>query len=141
MDVEDLLRSTPIPGLSAVAAGPAPLYSQRLLNSEGLRRAVRRLAEAADLVIVDAPAVLEEMNMSGLAAGSDGTVVVVRAASTRQAAVSEACDILAGVVHRSGVVLPTPRPRRNSARITRSGSHKPSLSPPAVTGHVFNVSS
>ena len=143
VDLSDFLVSTPIPGLSAVAAGPAPLYSQRLLNSEGLRRAVRRLAEGADLVIVDAPAVLEEMNMSGLAAGSDGTVLVVRAASTRQAAVSEACDILAAAgAPVLGVVLTNASSQEGFS--SNDQEREPQAEPVAAArgdGHVSNVSS
>jgi Mrp family chromosome partitioning ATPase len=143
MDVEGLLRSTPILGLSAVAAGPKPMYSQRLLNSQGFRRALRRLAEVADLVIVDAPPVLGELDISGLAAGGDGTVVVVRAASTRQSAVREACDILAvGGAPVLGVVL-----TNASSQEGFSSNHQEwepqaeSVAAAGGDGHVSNVSS
>ncbi|HLA80463.1 MAG TPA: CpsD/CapB family tyrosine-protein kinase, partial [Thermoleophilia bacterium] len=106
VDLRDSLVSTPISGLSAVAAGPEPLYGQQLLKSDSLRRAVRRLAEEADLVILDAPPVLGEMDISALAADSDGAVLVIKAASTRQATAREALDTLAAAgASVLGVVL------------------------------------
>jgi Mrp family chromosome partitioning ATPase len=92
--MRDLLVSASVSGLSALSAGPPPLYGQRLLKSEGLVRSLRQLAQEDDLVIVDAPAVLGKLDIGALAAGSDGTVLVVKAASTREAVAREAHDAL-----------------------------------------------
>jgi capsular exopolysaccharide synthesis family protein len=111
-ELEDVLRATPVPGLSVLSAGTAPPNPSELLGSEPMQRLLRLLEEQYDLVIIDAPPVLVAGDASIVATMVSGTIVVVRAGATERAAAAAAVKQLRVVGARLlGAVLNDPDAR------------------------------
>ncbi len=105
----DVIRETGRTAVSILPAGPVTPASADLVASAEVRALFRDLREAFDLVIVDAPPLLEVADASALAALTDLAVVVARPGKTRasdlRAAVQELTRsgrAVAGVVLDSG---------------------------------------
>jgi capsular exopolysaccharide synthesis family protein len=81
--------------LRVIATGPLPPNPAELLGSQRMKTILGRLAEAADLVIVDSPPLQAVTDAVLLSSISDGTLLVVDAARTRRDAVRRGREALA----------------------------------------------
>lgn len=101
-----LLQPTPIPYLRLLDAGQIAPNPAELLASTRTAAIVETLAEQADIVIIDTPAMGLLTDAVILASHADGTVLVASARATRRDLVKAALGRLAAVNARVlGVVL------------------------------------
>ncbi|MCX7706781.1 MAG: capsular biosynthesis protein, partial [Anaerolineae bacterium] len=91
------LQATDVPGLRVLTSGPAVAVPSDLLASAGMRRLLARLAEEADVVLLDAPPVTLATDAAELAMQVDGVLLVVTAGKTRRDEAQRARDLLAQV--------------------------------------------
>lgn len=95
-DVEPVVLPTDVPGLSILPVGGRSEAATEMLASARMREIIRQL-EALDpqgLVVVDSPPILITSEARVLASLFGQVVLVVRAASTPQQAVTEAIEII-----------------------------------------------
>ncbi|HOW86838.1 MAG TPA: polysaccharide biosynthesis tyrosine autokinase [Candidatus Aminicenantes bacterium] len=104
--VKDVIKSTEIPNLFLVNAGPIPPNPAELLGSEKMARFIRMMAEECDYLIFDLPPMLEISDALVLGAKVDGMVLVVQGDKTSREALKksrERLDLLK--VRTLGVVI------------------------------------
>ncbi|GAA0374434.1 polysaccharide biosynthesis tyrosine autokinase [Microbispora corallina] len=93
-------------GLSVLPSGRIPPNPSELLGSQGMRAVLARLAEAYDMVIIDAPPLLPVTDAAALGAICDGALLVVRHGRTRREQVARAEELLSSINARLvGTVL------------------------------------
>jgi non-specific protein-tyrosine kinase len=118
MPVQDALqRLGTHPQLEVLASGPKPPNPSELLGSERLISLVHTLNDRADLVILDAPALLRASDAAILARVTSGVILVTRLASTRADQLQTAAEslhavdanVLGIVLNRSPVRAVSPR--------------------------------
>ena len=83
-----------MPGLSVVTAGSTPPNPGELLNSRKFRNLVGELMAQADVVIFDSPPVLAAADAVILAAQMDGTILVVETGATKRASARRTLQVL-----------------------------------------------
>ncbi len=81
-------------GLSVLTAGSTPPNPGELLNSRKFRNLVATLTEQADVVIFDSPPALVAADSAILASQMDGTIMVVETGSTKKASARRALETL-----------------------------------------------
>jgi len=81
---EVFARSTSIPGLSVLTAGPARPSPARLLHSPRLKELIERFRGEFDTILIDSPPVLSVSDSRVLAQVADSVILVVRAHQTSQ---------------------------------------------------------
>jgi protein-tyrosine kinase len=95
-----------VPGLLVVPTGPILSDPSSILEDEGVLKALRRLRNSRDLVLLDAPVAGGVLRSPSLLGGFDGVLLVVHASRTPKDAAREAADdLLAAGVNLLGVVL------------------------------------
>lgn len=94
--VDQLIRSTVVPGLDLITSGPIPPNPSELLDSNGLKALLTSadLARRYDHVIFDSPPALSVSDAIILAARTDGMILVVRAGETSRDSLSHAAGRL-----------------------------------------------
>ena len=93
-------------GLEILPCGAIPDNPAELLDTPGFRRTLARLAERADVVVLDSPPVLPVTDPVILAREVDGVILVVRCGSTTRAELLRAIHTLRqGDTNLLGVVL------------------------------------
>jgi capsular exopolysaccharide synthesis family protein len=110
------LRRTSERGLYLLPSGATPSGSDTVMRSSRLYVILTALKGVADLVILDAPPILEGVEASLLAKASDATLIVVDAQKSRRRSLSRALKLLtkAGILpagallNRAGHVVPAP---------------------------------
>lgn len=104
--IDDVAQATEQANLRVITTGALPPNPAELLGSQRMRVILGRLAEAADLVIVDSPPLQAVTDAAILASITDGTLFVVDAGRTRRGAVQSAREALAKANARAlGAVL------------------------------------
>lgn len=93
----EALQTTMVPNLSVITSGPLPPNPAELLASESMTAVLRDLEARADLVIFDTPPMGPFTDAVVLAARVSGTLVVVRAGSTRRAVITNGISTLRNV--------------------------------------------
>ena len=88
------LLQTEIPGLRLLPSGKAPPNPADILSSGKMGELLARLAELADLVILQSPPVLAAADTPALAAKADGLLLAVRSGKTRRDRIESAKAIL-----------------------------------------------
>ncbi|CAN5692365.1 polysaccharide biosynthesis tyrosine autokinase [soil metagenome] len=107
--VADLLRSTPVEGLSFLSSGTLPPNPAELLGGAAMRNMLAALEAEFDLIILDTPPLLAASDAAILGTVADGVLVVIRAGHTERGAARQAVQQLAGVGARVvGAVLNDP---------------------------------
>ncbi|HEY0038744.1 MAG TPA: polysaccharide biosynthesis tyrosine autokinase, partial [Longimicrobium sp.] len=108
----EAIRPTTIKNLFLLTAGTLPPNPAELLGSDRMQEVLADLQGAFDMVLFDTPPVLAASDGVVMAAGADGVVLVVRAASTARGAAQHALRQLGAVGARVlGVVLNDPEGR------------------------------
>lgn len=110
--IAEAIRPTTIKNLFLLTAGTLPPNPAEMLGSDRMQEVIAELQGAFDVVLFDTPPVLAASDGVVLAAGADGVVLVVRAASTARGAAQHALRQLGTVGARVlGVVLNDPEGR------------------------------
>jgi succinoglycan biosynthesis transport protein ExoP len=86
--------TTAFPGLSVLPSGPAPENISKILYSPALRQFFNLVRTRFDIILIDAPPILEVADARVLGEFADGAVLVLRAGSTDRADALEACQHL-----------------------------------------------
>lgn len=94
ISIKDVVKSTEIPNLFLVNAGPIPPNPAELLGSDKMSRFIRMMAEESDYVIFDLPPMLEISDALVLGARVDGLVLVVWGDRTSREALRKAREKL-----------------------------------------------
>lgn len=115
--LEGLVRTPPEGGngelenLHILSAGRKTPNPAELLGGEAMARFVREAREKYDLVIFDSAPAMFVADAAGLTSGSDGVIMIVKAAKTRRGAVDRARKQLEAVKGKViGAVLNDVRP-------------------------------
>ena len=103
----EAIQSVPgTPRLSVLTSGPLPPNPSELLSSPRTTDILMKLAEQADMVLVDCPPVLPVTDAAVLATKVDGTLVIVSAGSTTYNELAQTVQLLRRVNSRLlGIVL------------------------------------
>jgi non-specific protein-tyrosine kinase len=106
LDLGSIAHDTEQPNLRVITSGPQPPNPAELLGSQRMRTLMSRLAQAADMVILDSPPLGSVTDAAVLSADVDGTIVVAFARKTHRDALQQCRDALQQVGSRIlGVVL------------------------------------
>jgi succinoglycan biosynthesis transport protein ExoP len=92
--IKDVVKSTEIPNLFLVNAGPIPPNPAELLGSEKMTRFIKMMAEECDYMLFDLPPMLEISDALVLGAKVDGVVLVVWGDKTSREALRKAREKL-----------------------------------------------
>jgi len=104
--IDDIIKTTEVPGLSLVPAGPAPPNPSELLSSKKMRNFVQSIKERFDYIVFDSPPVLAVTDASVVGTLVDGTILCVAAGHVTREAAEGAVDRMSiGNVHIIGAVL------------------------------------
>jgi succinoglycan biosynthesis transport protein ExoP len=104
--LEDMLRTTAIPTLFLINAGPVPPNPVELLGSEKMANLVDRLKKSYDFVLVDTPPLLAVSDAVVVGSRVDGAILVVRRGKTHREALKQAREKLdAHKVKGMGVII------------------------------------
>jgi polysaccharide biosynthesis transport protein len=87
-----LVQATKIPGLSIMTSGPATNSPSSLLYSPRLVEFLERMGKEFDVVLIDAPPMLQFADARVLGRYSDGVILVLRAGQTKWEAAMLACQ-------------------------------------------------
>ena len=92
--IKDVVKSTEIPNLFLINAGPIPPNPAELLGSEKMTRFIRMMSEECDYILFDLPPMLEICDALVLGAKVDGMVLVVWGDKTSREALKKAREKL-----------------------------------------------
>lgn len=100
--VEAVIHNVPaVPGLSILTSGPLPPDPSELLAGRRSSTTLTDLASRFDVVLIDSPPVLPVSDPSVIAAHANGTVLAVRAGTTRRGQITDTITQL----QRAGATL------------------------------------
>ena len=94
VEIKDVIKSTEIPNLFLVNAGPIPPNPAELLGSDKMSRFIRMMSDESDYVLFDLPPMLEISDALVLGAKVDGMVLVVWGDRTSREALKKAREKL-----------------------------------------------
>ena len=117
IELKSVVKSTDIPNLFLINAGPVPPNPAELLGSEKMTRFIRMMSEECDHVLFDLPPMMEISDALVLGAKVDGLVLVVHGDKTSREALKktrEKLDLLK--VRTIGVVI-------NNVDLPRHGAY------------------
>lgn len=99
-------RTTEVPNLDVITAGPSVPNPAELLQSERFGQFLAEVSEAYDRIVIDSPPVNAVTDAAILSTRADGTVLVVRANATNRDAARHGTRLLTDVTDRLlGVIL------------------------------------
>jgi succinoglycan biosynthesis transport protein ExoP len=93
-DLEEVQRSTSVPGVSVIPAGSPPPNPAELLGSAAMGQLLARLETVADVVLFDSPPALAVADSVVLAARAGGVLLVVGYGETKKTNTKKALEIL-----------------------------------------------
>lgn len=115
--IKDVVKSTEIPNLYLINAGPVPPNPAELLGSDKMARFIRMMSEETDHILFDLPPMLEISDALVLGAKVDGMVLVVHGDKTSREALRKARERLDLLKVRTiGVVI-------NNVAVPRHGAY------------------
>jgi capsular exopolysaccharide synthesis family protein len=94
VSIKDVVKSTDIPNLFLVNAGPIPPNPAELLGSDKMTRFIKMMGEESDFMIFDLPPMLEISDALVLGAKVDGVVLVVWGDKTSREALKKSREKL-----------------------------------------------
>jgi succinoglycan biosynthesis transport protein ExoP len=94
VQIKDVVKSTEIPNLFLINAGPIPPNPAELLGSDKMARFIRMMSEESDYVLFDLPPMIEISDALVLGAKVDGVVLVVWGDRTSREALKKAREKL-----------------------------------------------
>lgn len=106
LELRKVLKSTDVPNLYVINAGPLPPNPAELLGSEKMEKFIRMLREECDYLLFDLPPMLDISDALVLGAKVDGVILVVRGDRTTREALKSARERLDMLKIRTvGVVI------------------------------------
>ena len=104
--LDDVVKSTEVPGLFLIPSGPIPPNPAEMFHTQAFRDFVAAVSSRFDRVIFDSPPVNAVADPVVLATHVDGTLLVIRAALTNKALARRVIRVLTDVKARIlGAVL------------------------------------
>lgn len=104
--IDEVLQRTEIENLLVLTSGPLPLNPSELIGSPQMRELHKRLKDAADVVLFDAPSTIAFSDTSILASFVDSTLLVIRAGDVPRGVVEQVKGMLTKAhANLIGVVL------------------------------------
>lgn len=94
LEIRNVVKSTEIPNLYLVNAGPVPPNPAELLGSDKMNRFIRMMSEETDYILFDLPPMIEISDALVLGAKVDGLVLVVWGDRTSREALKKAREKL-----------------------------------------------
>ena len=91
-DAREAIRPNVVPNLDLIPSGPFPPNPSELLNSQAMRRLLKKFAGAYSHIILDTPPILAVTDSAMLGTHADGVVLVLRSGETEQRAAERAVD-------------------------------------------------
>ena len=104
VSVNDIFYKTSIDKLYIIPSGPIPPNPSELIGSKKMKKLIKMLEDAFDLIIYDAPPVLSVTDAQILSTKVDGTIIVVRVNKTEKEAVKQAVEL---IKHVNGKIIGT----------------------------------
>jgi capsular exopolysaccharide synthesis family protein len=95
--LDEVLKSTEVPGLFLIPSGPIPPNPAELFHTQAFKDFVSAVSSRFDRVIFDSPPVNAVADSAVLATQVDGTVLVIRADATHKALARRALRVLTDV--------------------------------------------
>jgi capsular exopolysaccharide synthesis family protein len=95
--LEDVVKSTEVPGLFLIPSGPIPPNPAELFHTQAFRDFVASIAGRYERVIFDSPPVNAVADSAVLATQVDGTLLVIRTDATHKALARRALRVLTDV--------------------------------------------
>ena len=95
--LEEVAKPTVVENLWSIPAGPIPPNPADLFHSERFKKFLARASEMFDRIVIDSPPLVAVTDSAILSTLVDGTVFVVRAASTTRALAAQGMRTLADV--------------------------------------------
>jgi succinoglycan biosynthesis transport protein ExoP len=92
--IDSVANQTSEANLRVITTGPLPPNPAELLASRRMKDLLHRLAQHADILVVDSPPLQVVTDAAILASELDGTLLVIDASHTRKAAVRQAAEAL-----------------------------------------------
>jgi len=96
-DLDDVLKSTEVPGLFLIPSGPIPPNPAELFHTQAFRDFVASVTARFERVIFDSPPVNAVADSAVLATQVDGALLVIRADATNKALARRAVRVLTDV--------------------------------------------
>ena len=94
VEIKDVVKSTEIPNLFLINAGPIPPNPAELLGSDKMGRFIRMMSDESDYVLFDLPPMIEISDALVLGAKVDGVVLVIWGDRTSREALRKAREKL-----------------------------------------------
>ncbi len=94
LDVTNVIRSTPVPGLSVLPRGAMTHNSSELFLRESLEKFLKEISSQYDYVILDSPPVMAADDVCCLAPYADGVLFLMRAEHTSARVARAALNVL-----------------------------------------------
>ncbi len=125
VEIKDVIKSTEIPNLFLVNAGPIPPNPAELLGSDKMSRFIRMMSDESDYVLFDLPPMLEISDALVLGAKVDGMVLVVWGDRTSREALKKAREKLDMLKVRTlGVIINNVTLPPNASQYYRDYYHR-----------------
>ncbi|ARJ39626.1 capsular biosynthesis protein [Sporosarcina ureae] len=93
-EIKDVIQKTDIEGLDLITSGPIPPNPAELLGSKTMDHVLEQLTGMYDLLLFDAPPVLNVTDAQILSHRCDGTIIVLHARKTEKDSVVKAKEAL-----------------------------------------------
>jgi capsular exopolysaccharide synthesis family protein len=93
-EINEVIRETRVPNLKVVTSGPLPPNPAELLGSVKTKELLEKLAEEADIVLIDSPPMLVVADAAILSSIVDGVILVIKSAKTKIEEVKQAKERL-----------------------------------------------
>lgn len=90
IEIKELIKSTKIPGLFIINAGPIPPNPSELLGSDRMKRLVDILRQPFDYTLFDTPPILAVSDALDLGSKTDGLILIVWGEKTSRKALQKA---------------------------------------------------
>jgi capsular exopolysaccharide synthesis family protein len=104
--IDGMLHTVQVEGLSILPSGELPPNPAEIVGSQQMQKVLHKLAEQADIVLIDSPPVLPMADATALAQAVDGVLLVLHAGKTRRRAAQHALESLRQVgANLVGIVL------------------------------------
>ncbi|MEW5895314.1 MAG: CpsD/CapB family tyrosine-protein kinase [Candidatus Omnitrophota bacterium] len=93
-ELEDVVFNIDVPNLSFIAAGSVPPQPVDLLDSKDMKELLEELRSSFDLIIIDAPPIINVTDAGIIGSLADGVLMVIQAGRTQRGIVRHAEELL-----------------------------------------------
>jgi len=106
VEIKNLIKTTPVPNLFLINAGPVPPNPSELLGSDKMTTFIDNLKHSFDYILFDSPPILALSDALVLGPKTDGVILIVWGGKTSREALKQAKDKLDQLnIKTLGVVL------------------------------------